>query len=63
MHGHMYVTMHGHMNGKLEKNIIPNINYTYISCIYMIMVHKHEGNKPLWITKRRWDNNIKMDFK
>jgi len=25
-------------------------------------VGKHEGRRPLWIPKRRWEDNTKMDL-
>jgi hypothetical protein len=31
--------------------------------VYMVLVEKPEGKKPLGKPKRRWENNIKMDLK
>ena len=30
--------------------------------VYRVLVGKPEGKRPLGITRRRWDNNIKMDL-
>jgi hypothetical protein len=30
--------------------------------VYKVLVEKAEGNRPLGRTRRRWDDNIKMDF-
>jgi hypothetical protein len=30
---------------------------------YRILVGKPEGDRPLGIPRRRWDNNIKMDLR
>jgi hypothetical protein len=27
-----------------------------------VFVGKHEGRRPLWIPKRRWEDNTKMDL-
>jgi hypothetical protein len=29
--------------------------------IYRILVWNPEGKRPLWRTRRRWEDNIKMD--
>jgi hypothetical protein len=29
--------------------------------VYRVLVVKHEGNRPLGRTRRRWEDNIKMD--
>jgi hypothetical protein len=29
---------------------------------YRILVGRHEGRRPLGRPRRRWENNIKMDF-
>jgi len=31
--------------------------------VYRVLVGIHEGKSPLGKPKRRWDGNIKMDFK
>jgi hypothetical protein len=33
-----------------------------IRCIYMVLVEKPEGKRPLGRPRRRWENNIKMDL-
>jgi len=30
--------------------------------VYMVLVGKSEGKRPLRRPRRRWENNIKMDF-
>jgi hypothetical protein len=30
--------------------------------VYRVLVWKHEGKRPLGRTRRRWDDNIKMDI-
>jgi hypothetical protein len=30
--------------------------------VYRVLVGKHEGKKPLGRTRRRWEDNIKMDL-
>jgi len=30
--------------------------------VYRILVGKHEGKRPLWRPRRRWEDNIKMDL-
>jgi hypothetical protein len=30
--------------------------------VYRVLVGKPEGKKPLWRPRRRWDDNIEMDF-
>jgi hypothetical protein len=30
--------------------------------VYWVLVGKTEGKRPLGIPRRRWENNIKMDF-
>jgi len=30
--------------------------------IYRVLVGKHEGKRPLGRPRRRWEDNIKMDF-
>jgi hypothetical protein len=30
--------------------------------VYRVLVEKREGKRPLGIPRRRWENNIKMDF-
>ena len=30
--------------------------------VYWVLVGKPEGNRPLGRTKRRWEDNIQMDF-
>ena len=30
--------------------------------MYRVLVRKHEGKRPLGRPRRRWENNIKMDF-
>jgi len=30
--------------------------------VYMVLVGKPEGKRPLGIQRRRWKGNIKMDF-
>jgi len=30
--------------------------------VYMVLVGKPEGKRPLWRPRRRWEDNIKMDF-
>jgi hypothetical protein len=30
---------------------------------YKILVEKPEGKRPLGITRRKWEDNIKMDFR
>ena len=29
--------------------------------LYRVLVGKREGKRPLWRTRRRWKDNIKMD--
>jgi hypothetical protein len=29
---------------------------------YRVLVGKPEGKRPLWRSKRRWEDNIKMDL-
>jgi len=31
-------------------------------CVYMVLVEKPEGKRQLGRPRRRWDDNIKMDF-
>jgi hypothetical protein len=31
--------------------------------VYMVLVGKPEGKRPLGITRRRWEDNIMMDLK
>jgi hypothetical protein len=31
-------------------------------CAYRVLVGKHEGKRPLIRPRRRWEDNIKMDF-
>ena len=31
--------------------------------VYRVLVVKHEGNSPFGRTRRRWEDNIKMNFK
>jgi hypothetical protein len=30
--------------------------------VHRVLVEKHEGRRPLGRLRRRWDDNIKMDF-
>ena len=30
--------------------------------VYRILVVKPEGKRPLWRSRRRWEDNIKMDL-
>ena len=30
--------------------------------VYRVLVGKYEGKKPLERSRRRWEDNIKMDF-
>jgi len=30
--------------------------------VYRVLVRKPEGKRPLWRPRRRWEDNIKMDF-
>jgi len=30
--------------------------------VYMVLVGKPEGKRPLWRFRRRWENNNKMDL-
>jgi hypothetical protein len=30
--------------------------------VHRVLVGKFEGKRPLWRPRRRWENNIKMDF-
>ena len=30
--------------------------------MYRVLVRKHEGKRPFGRPRRRWENNIKMDF-
>ena len=30
--------------------------------VYSVLVGKPEGKRPLWIPRRRWEDNIKMDL-
>ena len=30
--------------------------------VHKVLVGKHEGKRPLWRPKRRWEDNIKMDL-
>jgi len=30
--------------------------------VYRVLVGKHEGKKPLGRSRRRWEDNIKMDL-
>ena len=30
--------------------------------LYRVLVEKSEGKRPMGRPRRRWDNNIKMDF-
>ena len=30
--------------------------------IYGVLVEKPEGKRPLWRPRRKWEDNIKMDF-
>jgi hypothetical protein len=30
--------------------------------VYRVLVGKLEGKRPLWIPRRRWEGNIKMDL-
>jgi len=30
--------------------------------VYRVLVGKHDGKKPLGRSRRRWDDNIKMDI-
>ena len=32
-------------------------------CVFMILVGKPEGKRPLGRPRRTWEDNIKMDFK
>jgi len=29
----------------------------------MVLMGKPEGKRPLWIPRRRWEDNIKLDFR
>jgi hypothetical protein len=31
-------------------------------CMYRVLVGKSDGKRPLGRTRRRWEDNIKMDF-
>jgi hypothetical protein len=31
--------------------------------VYRVLVEKPEGKRPLEIPRRRWEDNIKMDFR
>jgi len=31
-------------------------------CVYRVLVGKPEGRRPLGRTRRRWENNIRMDL-
>jgi hypothetical protein len=31
-------------------------------CAYRVLVERSEGRRPLERPRRRWENNIKMDF-
>jgi len=30
--------------------------------VHRVLVGKHEGKRPLWRPRRRWEDNIKMDL-
>jgi hypothetical protein len=30
--------------------------------VHRVLVGKHEGKRPMGRTRRRWEDNIKMDF-
>jgi hypothetical protein len=30
--------------------------------VHRVLVGKREGKRPLWRTRRRWEDNIKMDL-
>jgi hypothetical protein len=30
--------------------------------VHRVLVGKPEGKRPLWRPRRRWEDNIKMDF-
>ena len=30
--------------------------------VHRVLVGKPEGKRPLWRHRRRWENNVKMDF-
>ena len=30
--------------------------------VYRVLVGKPEGKRPLWRSRRRWEDNIKMDL-
>jgi len=34
----------------------------YISLLHRVLVGKPEGKRPLGRPRRRWEDNIKMDF-
>jgi hypothetical protein len=31
-------------------------------CAYRVLLEKPEGNRPLGRPRRRWEDNVKMDF-
>jgi hypothetical protein len=47
---------------KIEKYEMGGASSTYRERrgIYMVLVGKSEGKRPLWRSRRRWENNIKV---
>jgi hypothetical protein len=41
---------------------VASITYGESRGVYMILVGKSEGKRPLGKPRRRWENNIKMDM-
>jgi hypothetical protein len=37
--------------------------YGEMSCAYSVLVGKPEGRRPLETPRRKWEDNIKMDFR
>jgi hypothetical protein len=31
--------------------------------VYNVLVRKHEGKRPLWRPRRRWEDGIRMDLR
>jgi hypothetical protein len=52
------------LGDKIKKNEMGGLRSMYAQerCAYRVLVGKIEGRKPLGRPRRRWEDNIKMNF-
>ena len=61
MRNRLYLTQYC-SGDKIEKNELGRACGAYRRGVYMVLVGKPEGKRPLGRRRRRWENNIKMDL-